>query len=143
MARRRGGYKGTARQKAALKKAQMASAAKRKRGGKKKPPGVRKTVKAKLAYKEKNYKGPGAMSRRAHDLKHSEGNYATNFRGKPHGKVVKKSRRIAYAGNQYALLNVASNRRGKKNASKVHTGASYSAMKKRNAAKAHRVRKGM
>ena len=121
MARR---YVMTARRKAALRKAQLASARKRRKGGR-----IKSTARAykretarKKAYAKKHYKGPGAYKRKASDMYHSRGAFSKNWRGRSYstrGKRINKAATIAVHANYgSAAILAGSHIRGKRAAKK-------------------------
>lgn len=88
-------YRMTAARRAALKKAQAASARKRRKGGKVTRAQRKGIRKSKKAYMKKNYKGRGGYSRRFDDLKNSKGAFATNSKGRKYGKAGKRVNKFA------------------------------------------------
>ncbi|HPE53009.1 MAG TPA: hypothetical protein PK852_02720 [Mesotoga prima] len=97
----------TAKQKAALRKAQAASARKRRKGGKKKAGVVRRAGREVKRRYQAGHKGPGAHYRRARDYYNSEGYYKTRTGGskKRAGKIqrgYRKANSIRHAN--YASL---------------------------------------
>lgn len=108
-------YRMTAKRKAALRKAQLASARKRRKGGPKRKGRIRRTASAakreynrKNNYAKKHYKGRGRIYRMNSDRYHSRGAYSKNWRGKTYGKKMKRANKVAMAalmahpGNQVA-----------------------------------------
>ena len=95
----------TAKQKAALRKAQLASARKRRGRGRSKPglrararrlrSSVKSTTKAKRAYAKRNYTGAGSIYKMNSDRRNSRGAFATNWRGKKYGSKMRKVNKAA------------------------------------------------
>ena len=111
-----GRYVMTPARRAALKKAQAASAAKRRGSGRAKSKAIRKQKKA---YAKKNYRGRGGYSRRFDDLKNSKGPvYSQNNKGKKYGKWGKRANKAAayYSVSPVALA--VSRKRAKKRSKK-------------------------
>ncbi|AAN02067.1 gp13 [Mycobacterium phage Barnyard] len=90
-------YKMTAKRRAALRKAQLASARKRRKGGRAKSTyrAVKRSNAAKRSYARKHYKGRGGISRQASDMYHSRGAYSRNWRGRKYGKTAKRVNKVA------------------------------------------------
>lgn len=93
----------TARRRAALRKAQLASARKRKRGGKTSNK-IRRTGRAvsreatrKTNYARKHYSGRGGIARKHRDMSRSRGAYTRNWRGKKYGKPGRALNRVSGA----------------------------------------------
>jgi hypothetical protein len=91
-------YKMTAARRAALRKAQLASARKRRRGGKAKPAKNKRNLRNLAAedrrrteYMKKNYRGPGAIHKAYRDYGRSQGAYKNNA----YGNRVSRPRRVA------------------------------------------------
>ena len=104
----------TAKQKAAQRKAALASARKR-RGRGKSTRAQRKNIRrSKKAYAKKNYKGRGGYARKYSDLRHSRGAFATNRHGKKYGKVGRAVNAYAAYSTVSPLGFAVSRRRGKK-----------------------------
>lgn len=100
-------YRMTAARKAALRKAQAASARKRRRGRRTKPVKNKRNLqnlaredKRRRAYAKKNYKGAGAIYKANRDLALSRGAYANNA----YGNRVSKVRRGFRAARGVATL---------------------------------------
>ena len=79
----------TARRKAALRKAQLASARKRRKGNISAEKARRKRLRGKG-----RYAGPGALHRSRQDYGNSKGYFSRTRTGKPIGKVRKKARKV-------------------------------------------------
>ena len=101
-------YRMTPARRAALKKAQIASARKRKGRGKKRP-GIKKRVSnlnkaynKEYARKQRTlHKGKGSIYKNSMDQRHSRGAYSKNWRGRPIGK---KEARLNKASHTYVMV---------------------------------------
>lgn len=111
---RRGGPR-TAKQKSALRKAQLASARKRKGRGRKRsnPQSLRHQVKGELRRRKAirrtgRYEGKGAIHRNISDYYHSRHYYKNNLRGKRVSKVRRGYRKVnTVAAHTSPLVSVA------------------------------------
>lgn len=116
-------YKMTAKRRAALRKAQLASARKRRKGGVKRRAkrlgrNVNREYARKTAYAKKHYSGRGGMHRKHKDMARSRGAYKNNWRGKRYGRTARVVNRGAgaflMANPGYAAPILASKYRGRK-----------------------------
>lgn len=89
----------TAARKAALRKAQMASARKRKGRGRGRVKSYTRAVgretRRKQAYAQKHYKGAGALYKMNSDRRNSRGAYTRGHTGKTYGKKLKRVNKAA------------------------------------------------
>lgn len=111
----------TARRRAALRKAQLASARKRKGRGAKRAVkrANRRSVSAnKKLYAAQHYRKPGGYHKQMKHLRNSQGVYATNVHGKKIGSKAKKLNKAAYYLNYSPVAMGVSKARGKRAAKK-------------------------
>ena len=98
-------YRMTAARKAALRKAQAASARKRRGRGRSKPKlkarakklnaARKREYKRKGNYAKKNYSGAGGIYKMNSDRRNSRGAFERNWRGKKYGSKMRKANKVA------------------------------------------------